>query len=353
MRSFSAVAITLGLLGCDRGVAPPTTRQLVAGVRSSCLLDHGSVTCWGELEDKNHHAPTRIEGISDAVSICTGLTNSCVRDTGGHVRCWGIDWTNKHPTGARPFAIDGLSGVTQLACGRSHVCALTKDGDVSCWGSNFEGATGQPKSAASVKVAKRMGVTDAVDLSAGADHTCILHRDGGVSCVGAWAALSPSEPLHRVPGLTNITALASGQDFVCGLTASKDVFCYGSNKLGQLGPGDSLPHDEAVRVRGLAGIRAISARSIHACALEADGGVSCWGSEFGHGIMPSRYDNEDHGPVRITGIANAVALGVGDAHACVDQADGTVTCWGNNRDGQTGQPVSNAPHEPMPVALRK
>lgn len=350
MRTVVMLVSVLASVGCDRGAAPPTNRQLATGNWSSCLLDRGAVTCWGKLHDDKVHRPMRIP-FENATQISIGLTDTCIRDTSAHVRCWGIDWTNKVPTGARPFRIENLDAVVQVSSGRSHICAVTTNGDVACWGSNFRGATGQPASATSVKVPMRMGVNDAVEVAAGAEHTCIRHRDGGVSCVGQMGLETTPEPLHRISGLTNVTALAAGEDFVCGLTQAREVWCAGGNNLGQLGSGDHDPHDGAVRVRDLVGIRAITANGPHACALADDGGVMCWGSEFGHGIMPARGDDEDHGPVRIAGVANAVQVAVGGSHACADLADGTITCWGNTSYGETGQPESKSQHPPMPVVL--
>jgi alpha-tubulin suppressor-like RCC1 family protein len=354
MRSSTVVLVVLvlalALAACKRAAAPPPplTRQLAAGAWTSCLLNHGSVTCWGKFQDDAVHAPTRI-ATDNATSISIGLTNTCVVDSSGHVSCWGIDWTKKHPIGDVPYRVGHLDKVIQVASGRSHICAVTEGGDVACWGSATS-AIGHLSAGLPVETPTPMGVSDVVEVSAGDDHTCLRHRDGGVSCVGEMSEASPRS-MHRVVGFSEVTAIASGDNFVCGLTRSREVWCAGANRLGQLGGGDHDVHDAPVRVRGLEGIRAISAAGPHACALAEDGSVWCWGSEYGHGIMPSRGDDEDHGPIRIADIANAVELAVGSSHACAGLADRTITCWGNSRDGQTGHPELTSPHPPAAVVL--
>jgi alpha-tubulin suppressor-like RCC1 family protein len=74
------------------------------------------------------------------------------------------------------------------------------------------------------------------------------------------------------------------------------------------------------------------------CALRANGHVYCWGLSSGLGRAPNA------GPPapevgEVPGLTNAARIGAGDLFACVLTTDGAVVCWGNNRYGQTGQPV--------------
>jgi alpha-tubulin suppressor-like RCC1 family protein len=45
----------------------------------------------------------------------------------------------------------------------------------------------------------------------------------------------------------------------------------------------------------------------------------------------------------VAGVANAVKLSVGYQHACAVMADQTMSCWGNSRDGRTGNGTTNNP----------
>ena len=41
-------------------------------------------------------------------------------------------------------------------------------------------------------------------------------------------------------GLSDVAQIAAGDEFVCALTVDRRVFCWGSNKYGQLGDGTTI-----------------------------------------------------------------------------------------------------------------
>jgi alpha-tubulin suppressor-like RCC1 family protein len=219
---------------------------------------------------------------------------------------------------------------------------VRKSGEVDCWGVDSRGAVGRPAGtwvAHQVTRPSRVeGIDDAVEVSCGEDHSCVRRRTGTVSCFGVMDT-APDAPqmLRPIDGLRDVTALASGGHFVCGLTRVGEVWCAGYNSLAELGGGDHDPHAAAVRVRGLSHVAQITASGVHACARTEAGEVWCWGSEFGHGIMAARTDDMDKGPVRITGLGKAVDLSVGEREACATLDDGSLWCWGQVPAVQRGQ----------------
>lgn len=65
----------------------------------------------------------------------------------------------------------------------------------------------------------------------------------------------------------------------------------------------------------------------HVCALRDDGTVWCWGyNRQGQTARPGFYS--EPGPV--PGIEGAVAISLGDAHSCALLADRRLFCWGYN-----------------------
>ena len=64
---------------------------------------------------------------------------------------------------------------------------------------------------------------------------------------------------------------------------------------------------------------AMSAGGAHSCGLRTDGTVTCWGrNRYGQTDAPS---------------GSFAAVSAGERHSCGVRTDGTITCWGDNTDG--------------------
>jgi hypothetical protein len=110
----------------------------------------------------------------------------------------------------------------QLALGVEHACALTADGRAFCWGLNDRG---------------QLGATTTVICGDSTIQSAVL------------AACSPT-PV-AVNTALRFTALAAGFFHTCGLVASGEVYCWGSNEHGQLGGGDTQTRSGLVKVISL------------------------------------------------------------------------------------------------------
>jgi alpha-tubulin suppressor-like RCC1 family protein len=143
------------------------------------------------------------------------------------------------------------------------------------------------------------------------------------------------------------TVLAAGGQETCAVTSAGAVWCWGSNVDGQLGtvsgswltvPGSTEEITAAtvpVQVTS-AGAQAvaIAVGDTHACALSSGGGVQCWGGDT-YGQLGRAGITTTLIPVSVPGLANVKAIAAGGYHTCA-LADGTVTCWGDDADGQLG-----------------
>ena len=246
---------------------------------------------------------------------------------------------------------------------------------MSCWGDNGAGQAGQPFTSIIERLGAPAQVTslvDVVEIAAGESFTCVRKRDATVSCFGRMtlpptrecphgpgeacvesfkpgeleAATAEAYRAHTIEGVHDAVQLAAGDGFACALTKPGDVWCWGSNTLGQLGTGDVAPHIGAVRAN-ISDAIAISASSAwDACALTRSGEVWCWGVLFS--LVPGVHGP---GPVRIERLGKAKAIGVGGDFACATLADASVWCWGSGTSGQTGHGAIEAAHEPRPVGL--
>jgi alpha-tubulin suppressor-like RCC1 family protein len=234
-----------------------------------------------------------------------------------------------------------------------------------------------------------------VQIAAGGEATCVRTDSGELACTG-WnyfgqlghRAFEPQAKLGPIEGLPPVDDVVMGQGHVCALARDTTVWCWGSNYLGQLGDGTTVDRPRPERVAGLDGVRAIAAGVHVTCALRAKE-VLCWGdAHFGQIPIRESYatrpvvvpvslgaretlfrEDEKERPVEIRAggaticvvTAGRVAhcwggvfrakgdggttapsartdvemLALGAEHACARGPYGVVSCWGNDRFGQT------------------
>jgi alpha-tubulin suppressor-like RCC1 family protein len=122
----------------------------------------------------------------------------------------------------------------------------------------------------------------------------------------------------------------------CAVSLSGQVWCWGYNGEGQLGNGTMTDSLTPIRVSGLANATAVSVGDDFACALTSTGEVWCWGNgddgELGSGtVLQSSI------PVQVNGLGSGVrAVEAGQQFACAIGASGGLKCWGYNDFGQIG-----------------
>ncbi len=329
------------------------------------------------------------------VAVAAGAEHTCARFTSGIVRCWGDnlsgqlgigdtldrgDQTNEMGANLVPAWLGTGRSVQRLWSGGYHNCALLDDGGVKCWGYNTAGELGVGHSAdrgtARYTIGDVIRPVDfgtgrtAVELALGSFHTCAILDDGGVKCWGDgfWGALgygdtlvrgdNPGEMGDALPAVAlgtgrTAVAIAAGRRNTCAILDDGGVKCWGDNSSGQLGQGDIVDRGDTAGEMGdaLPAIAlgagrtavAIGVGEVHACAILDDGVVKCWGG----GGMLGTGDTFDRGrqPGQLGDLLPAVALGtgrtavalaVGQAHACALLDDGGVKCWGANSAGELG-----------------
>jgi len=132
------------------------------------------------------------------------------------------------------------------------------------------------------------------------------------------------------------SSIAAGNGFVCGLTTSSAVWCWGYGANGQLGNGFSQNSSVPVQVQNLGTVTQISVSDGTACALASDGTIKCWG-DGGNGTLGNGQDNiTSSTPVLVQNISSAISVGVGGSTACAVISGGTIKCWGYNYWGDGG-----------------
>jgi len=143
-----------------------------------------------------------------------------------------------------------------------------------------------------------------------------------------------------------------GSGHTCAAVGDGTARCWGEGGRGQLGYGSINDWREPVEVSELTGAVEVSVGDEHSCALLGGGGVRCWGyralGRLGNGFSDT---GEDTTPAVVTGLSDAVAIGVGGAHSCAVASDGSAWCWGENNDGELGDGTSMNRSVPTEVAI--
>jgi alpha-tubulin suppressor-like RCC1 family protein len=87
------------------------------------------------------------------------------------------------------------------------------------------------------------------------------------------------------------------------------------------------------------------------CAVMTNGTVTCWGdnSEGQLGNVLFAPGSQASLPVPVTGLTGAAEVSVGVDHACARTASGAVRCWGNNGNGQLGNGTTTDSNVPVQV----
>ena len=245
-----------------------------SGTHSCALHQGGTISCWGsngdgQLGNGTDHSssvPVQVTGIADATAI--GMTSyfSCALHQTGTISCWGENGSGQLGNGqsgrnARslvPVQVIGITDATAIAAGGSqgssigHSCALHRNGTISCWGTNYDGRLGIGQSDRGERLvpAQVLSITDATAIAAGGGnangYSCALHRDGTISCWGSngYGQLGNGTRSNfvipvQVVGITDATAITTGDEHTCALHQNGTISCWGRNRSGQLGDGQS------------------------------------------------------------------------------------------------------------------
>jgi len=178
---------------------------------------------------------------------------------------------------------------------------------------------------------------------------------GIVCAIATCAACTDWERFSRDLDKTQscATYVVVGDVHSCARTSNGTLFCWGDNRFGQLGIGDTSARDAPVVVdfSGLGALRVYlptgngdltSDLTAFTCAIASDDDLWCWGdNRFGQlGLGPGGGAQPAPGPSRpakvggLSGKPSKVTNGAG--HTCVQMLDGALSCFGRNTQGQLG-----------------
>lgn len=334
----------------------------------SLALVNGTVMAWGD----NHEGELG-DGKSDIYPPYPGELNP------GPENCY-------PPPVEPPFYISCsripravLSGVTAISEGKEFSLALMNDHTVTAWGMDWAGDLGNGGDGYSEQPERGLvaGLHTVKAISAGVFHSLALLEDGTVVAWGDNSAgqlgnpVGPSTcgpnptPCSTTPvpvsGLEHVIAIAADREQSLALLENGTVMAWGGNGLGLLGNGTT---NEAVTVPApvcapgatppcsvangnvLTGVTAIAAGEQFSMALMADGSVTAWGNNS-DGELGTAPESSSYVPVQVNGLAGVTAISAANKYGLA-LSNGEVSAWGTGFLGN-GDPLQLPQMVPVPV----
>ena len=316
VRTFDPVAAPVFIYGGRR------LRNVQTGHGHSCgLAVDSSAYCWGldaagQLGDGTNltdTVPVAVTGGFKFVDLVIGYDHTCGLVAGGTAYCWGSNLSGELGNGSSsdgessPTAVSGGLSFTQLAAGNAHTCGITADGTAYCWGANDVGALGDSTTTSHYVPTPVAGGLKFAAIGAGALHTCAISVTGEAYCwganlggrlgdsSGAYQQNSPSA-VHSAGVL--FSSISGGYNHTCAVATTGQIYCWGDNSNGQVGPNGGAEVDVPVLV-GLTGT-SVATGGWHSCATTATG-VYCWGYDFWGQLGAASSSGQSATPVRVSG----------------------------------------------------
>jgi cysteine-rich repeat protein len=378
-----------GTSGTDNGVATlvpglAVINDVEGGEDTMCALDDlGQLWCWGDNVDGqlgigstlDNDMPQLVALPLAAQAIALGDQYSCAVLVTDEVYCWGEANDFQLASGDLvsllvPAPVMGLPAmdVVHIAAGGRGMCVLSGAGERWCWGYSEDGQLGlAPQFQLEPGSVSFSGPVVDVELDA-AEYRgvmCGVLADGTAECAGSGTLVSSSvdtpaagyfEPVSyhlteptTLPLVSGVQALGMGDAFICVATAI-DVQCWGDNTSRQLGQGGTSTTDilTPVPVMGLGAVDELEVGTRFAC-VRVGGTVQCWGENGNSQTGNGGTTTDQSLPVTVQQLADAVDVAVGEGHACALRATGVVSCWGDDAVGQLGDNDMDTTDSAIPV----
>lgn len=319
-------------------------------IPASPILDAQTVACLKDIQkDNNLYQSGRID-VSTAKVINAKAGTKLINHTG-------VD-TNvpPEPGNPNPGPPSEITDVLSLASGSYHNCAV-KNNSIYCWGDNTSGQLGNGVISKGISTPVRivLPADRPVLVAAGGSNTCALDSQGVAYCWGSnkYGQIGNGETGNAVDVPTQVKTgvkfkeLSVGDGFVCGISTGDGVYCWGSGMYNQLGNGTNISRSIPVQVSGMSsGYKDVATAQSSACALKNDGTVSCWGSDR-YGLTgagkPGDMENQSTArPTKVSGNYKFTALDAGAQNICGITTGSGLACWGDNSHLQLGSGFGNA-----------
>ncbi len=260
-----------------------------------------------------------------------------------------------HPPGHTALCPPVAPAASRIVLGARHTCMLNSDDTLWCWGANDKGQLGSP-AGLRTNVPLQVDTQDVSEwelVAAGAEHTCaIASAEGSLWC---WGKDEDGQLGDGTPGVyrqlpapveggptERWSGAAAGGYHTCGISAGS-MWCWGFDYSGQLGDGPNAadkPNPTPV-AGGFTDWLSVTAGDVHTCGIRVGGRLYCWGGgDHGQLGLDDIEPRDAPTPVPGPGGRTWLQVSAGMEHTCAILDDQTLWCWGDNGQGETGQPLT-------------
>jgi alpha-tubulin suppressor-like RCC1 family protein len=260
--------------------------------------------------------------------------NACVLEDDGTAACFYLDFVEypvRADSSTTPVPVPGGLTFRSVVVGSSslsplvygdYACGLAADGAAYCWATHDNGRGQVPRATVSTPVAVPGGL-QYTSLDTYGHHVCGVAVDGTAYC---W---KPGDAAPtQVPGGRSFARVFSSWRADCALDAAGKAFCWGWNTNGELGLGfRSSQALTPIAVGGGRTFEALATGTYHACGLATGGAAWCWGLNR-YGQLGTGDTTSSVTPVAVTGGLSFTALASFNDRTCGLAADGSAYCWG-------------------------
>jgi alpha-tubulin suppressor-like RCC1 family protein len=207
-------------------------------------------------------------------------------------------------------------------------------------------ASTPPRAAATVAgAAPAEGDAIVTTISGSANHTCAITDDAAAFCwgenrlgqLGAGIAYPLSATPVAVVGMFSFASISASRNHTCAVTEVGQGYCWGSDSLGELGDSMHASSRAPVAIKGYAEAVHVAAGNNHSCEVLAVGSLYCWGNDGGGALGDGKSEGDNPIPRLLNAPHTYVAITAGNNASCALTTSGTAECWGSNTEGALGR----------------
>jgi alpha-tubulin suppressor-like RCC1 family protein len=363
-------------------------QDISMGSTSACLINTtGKIYCWGShfkgaVGDGTASTSSNEDIINDILmptksipdltfdSISSSLVFNIAITKDGDLYGWGrssegqLIKDNSNHFLASPTKLEFTMGpVSQISMLPDGACAISKnDSKIYCWGTNSYGSLGNGgtdvnKIYKPTKIASDLTFSEIATV--GGYSTCAISKEenklycwgdnryGEIGIADHKTDIYKPTEISLPDGVNKFIKVSAGEGHICAIADTGNTYCWGRNKVGQLGNGTKdNQFDSPQLVNSDIKFKEILAVGDLTCGISKDStAVYCWGQNANNGgSLGDGITIQSNTPIKAKlpdnlKIIKIVAYNISlnnSSKICALAETGEEYCWGNNSYGLLG-----------------